>query len=181
MKSPGDTKIKSTFVKSNKRQQAGLACLASVIGYYGGTAELQKLLKNSGASVNEISLLSLCKVARTEGFKANGYKGNSDFLKKQESPLILHIEKDAGYNDFVVVYGWQNNKFTIGDPHWGIVEYREDELEAVWKSKTLMLLKPGKSFQSAKDKKQVKKEWLLKLLKGQKKKLILNGLVGALL
>lgn len=181
MKLPDLQKIKSAFIKTTNRQQAGLACLASVIRYYGGNAEIQKLLKNSGASVNSVSLLGLCVAARTEGFEANGYKADIEFLKEQKDPTILHIEKDAGYDDFVVVYGWQNNKFIVGDPHWGIIEYRDDELEAVWKSKTLMLLEPGNSFQSTKDKKQVKKEWLLKQFKNQKKNLILNGLVGVLL
>ncbi len=181
MKLPDLQKIKSAFIKITNRQQAGLACLASVIRYYGGNAEMQKLIKNSGAAVNSVTLLGLCRAARVEGFEANGYKGDTEFLKKQETPVILHIEKDAGYDDFVVVYGWQNNKFIIGDPHWGIIEYREDELIAIWKSKTLMLLEPEKSFESVKDKQNEKKEWLFELLKSQKKNLMLNGLVGVLL
>lgn len=181
MKLPDLQKIKSTFIKTTNRQQAGLACLASVVRYYGGDAEMQKLLKNSGAAVNSVTLLGLCKTARVEGFEANGYRGDTNFLKEQETPVILHIEKDAGYDDFVVVYGWQNNKFIVADPHWGIIEYREDELIAVWKSRALMLLEPGKSFESVKDKQNEKQEWLSKLFKSQKKNLILNGLAGALL
>lgn len=181
MKSFDLKKIKSTFIKSNNRQQAGLSCLASVIRYYGGNAEIQKLLKNSGASVASVSLLGLCKAARSEGFEANGYKGNISFLKEQENPLILHVEKESGNADFVVVYGWQNNKFIIGDPQWGIIEYIEEELKAVWKSESLMMLEPWKSFRSAKDIKQVKKERLLNLFKSQKNNLILNGIVEMLL
>ncbi|MGE0021800.1 MAG: cysteine peptidase family C39 domain-containing protein [Draconibacterium sp.] len=173
-------KIKSTFIKTNARQQAGLACLASVIKVHGGNAGLDKLLKNSGASVNSVSLLGLCKAARTEGFEANGYKADIEFLKEQENPVILHIEKDAGYDDFVVVYGWQNNKFIIGDPHWGIIEYREEELEAVWKSKALMLLEPGKSPKENDDRKDMKKRWIQRIYKNQKKSLIINGFTSVL-
>lgn len=143
-------KIKSTFVKTANRQLAGLGCLASVIKYYGGDAKIQDLLKNSAASLESVSLLGLCNAARAKGFEANGYKGNIDFLKEQENPLILHIEKDSGNDDFIVAYGWHNNKLIIGDPQWGIIEYREEELEAVWKSKTLMLLELDRSFKSAK-------------------------------
>jgi ATP-binding cassette, subfamily C, bacteriocin exporter len=173
-------KIKSVFIKTTNRQHAGLACLASVIRYYGGNAGLDKLLKNSGASVNSVSLLGLCKAARTKGFLANGYKANIEFLKEQENPVILHIEKDTGYDDFVVVYGWQNNKFVIGDPQWGIIEYREEELEIVWKSKALMLLEPVNSHKENDDRKEMKKRWIQKLYKNQKKSLIINGFTGVL-
>ena len=60
-----------------------------------------------------------------------------------------------------MVYGWQNNKFIVGDPHWGIIEYREDELKAVWKSESLMLLEPDSSFQLVKDKNQEKKRMVI--------------------
>ncbi len=179
MKSIDSQKIKSTFIKTNTVQQAGFACLASVIKFYGGDAEKKKWLKNSGANVSGISLLGLCKAARTEGFDANGYRGSIDFLMEQEKPVILHVEKDSGNEDFIVVYGWQSNKFVIGDPQWGIVEYRKEELDAIWKSKALLLLEPDKTFQSAKNKRKAKKEWLLKLSKNQEKNLIINGLVGA--
>lgn len=181
MKSLDLQKIKLTFIKTNNSQLAGLSCLASVVKFYEGNARINELLKNSGALASNISLLGLCKAAQAEGFEANGYKGSIDFLMEQEKPVILHLEKDSGNEDFVVVYGWQNNKFVIGDPQWGIVEYREEELDAVWKSKALMLLEPSVSFQSVKDKKQIKKEWVIKLFKKQKKNLILNGIVGGLL
>jgi ATP-binding cassette subfamily B protein len=66
---------------------------------------------------------------------------------------------------FVVCYGFENGKFTIGDPGWGVTQYSEEELEAVWKNKALLKLLPGKCFVTQKDEFQSKREWFLQLLK----------------
>ena len=64
-------KIKSEFVKSHDVDQAGLACLASVIKYYGGNPDIHRLFINSGSTKNGVNLSGLCKAAREEGFEAN--------------------------------------------------------------------------------------------------------------
>lgn len=171
-------KIKSTFIKSNNQIAPGLACLASVIKFYGGKISFSKFQQNSGYSAKNVSLLSLSNVARTEGLQADGYKGNTDFLKELEQPAILHIERDSGTEDFVVFYGWGNRKFIIGDPQWGILEYREEELEAVWKSKVLLLLEPDEEFITKKEKANLKKIWLQDILKGQKTRIMVVGALG---
>jgi ATP-binding cassette, subfamily C, bacteriocin exporter len=157
-------KIKETFQKSEDHIQAGLACLASVINYYGGNVPLQKLYKAGGASQEKVTLLGLSKAASAFDFEADGYKGDADYLKKLDQPVILHIEKVSGLKDFIVLYGYYNNKFIVGDPQWGIVEYREDELEAFWKSKTFLIIKPGENFKTEKDKTNLKKNNLKSLL-----------------
>ncbi|NQU52756.1 MAG: hypothetical protein HQ522_09480 [Bacteroidetes bacterium] len=104
-------KIKSGFVKTNDVHQAGLACVASVIKFYGGNTEMQRLYNNSGAAENGVNLLGLCKAAQDEGFKANGFKANIDAVKGLDDPVILHISKGLGSEDFIILYGWKKNKF----------------------------------------------------------------------
>jgi ATP-binding cassette, subfamily C, bacteriocin exporter len=176
---PADLKkIKSGFVKTDNQHQAGIACLASVIKYYGGNVEMQRLYANSGAATNGINLAGLCAAARVDDFKANGFKANVEAVKQIVNPAILHVSKGSGGNDFIVLYGWHENKFIIGDPQWGIVEYREDELEAVWKSKTLMLLEPNSTFKTAKEKARLKRNWFSELIKNQKKVFFVLGFLG---
>ena len=98
-------KIRAEFIKTNDQFQAGLACLASVIKYYGGKTDMQSLHRNSGAAENSVNLLGLCKAAELEGFEANGFKGNIEAVKGLEDPVILHISKDSGADDFIVLYG----------------------------------------------------------------------------
>lgn len=176
---PGELrKIKSTFIKSNNQISAGLACIASVIKYYGGSISFSKLLQNSGASNENISLLGLCKAARIEGFKTDGYKANFDYLKETEKPVILHITRDKGAEDFFVLYGWQNGKFMVGDPLWGILEMRENELEAIWKSKALMTMEPLVAFKTEKIKRSEKRQWLHEMLKSHRRVFIFIACVS---
>ena len=170
--------ISSNFVKTNDRHQAGLACMASVINYYGGVTDIQVLYNNSGAAQSGVNLLGLCKAAHIEGFEANGFKADIDAIKGLEDPVILHISKDSGDEDYIVLYAWLQNKFIVGDPQWGIIEYREDELSAIWKSKALMLMQPGDSFVSKKERLKLKRKSFFELIEGHKRVLWVLGIFG---
>lgn len=171
-------KIKTTFYKAKNQEFAGLSCLVSIIRYYGGDVNVHDLLKNSGASVETVSLLGLCQAAQKANFEANGYKADIEFIEEQNVPLILHIDKGRGHEDFIVVYGFYNNKYVVGDPQWGITEYRKDELEAVWKSKILMLMEPNCSFKTVIEERKLKRESLFKLLKTQKRAICFIASLG---
>jgi len=173
-------KIKSGFIKTTDRHQSGVACVASVINFYGGSAELQRLHESSGAAKTGVSLFGLFKAAQTEGFNANGFKANIDALKGVQSPVILHVSKDSGDEDFVVVYAWNKNRFVVGDPQWGIIEYREDELAAIWKSNSLMLMEPDEGFQTVKEKQREKRLWLYGFFKNYSRVFITTGSLGIL-
>jgi len=139
---------------------------------------MQQLYKNSGASKNGVNLSGLLAAARLEDFNANGFKAHVEAVKQIVNPAILHVSKGSKGNDFIVLYGWDSNKFIIGDPQWGIVEFREDELEAIWKSKTLMLLEPNTDFKTAKEKAMLKRNWFFELVKNQKRVFFVLGLLG---
>lgn len=141
--------IKKTFTRQYSQFYCGLACLTSIVKYYGGEALQEKLRNSSGTTLNGTSLLGLYQSAQKLGFEVKGYEADLENLKAIDIPVILHILKENSLEHFVVCYGYRNNKFIIGDPAWGIVEYRDEELEAVWKSKALLWLKPGNDFKKA--------------------------------
>ncbi|MBN1986335.1 MAG: C39 family peptidase, partial [Prolixibacteraceae bacterium] len=157
--------IKKTFVKQHSQFYCGLACLASVVKFYGGETTQEKLREISGTTLNGTSLLGLYQAAQNLGFKAGGYEAEIKNLKELNKPVILHILKEEKLEHFVLCYGFENGKFTIGDPGWGITQYGEEELEAVWKSKALLKLQPGKNFVTRKDQSKSKRNWFLELLK----------------
>ena len=167
-------KIKKTFTRVNNRQEAGIACLISLIKYHGGIPDVAKLIKNSGSNLNGISLLGLRNAAKEANFVSDGYKGDIDMLKSLDLPVILHIERDTGEEDFIIVYSYNNN-FIIGDPKWGITEFRESELEAVWKSKALIYLEPDSAFKTQKEISLLRKYWLKKLLYKEKSLILLTA------
>jgi ATP-binding cassette, subfamily C, bacteriocin exporter len=142
MNSANILSIKSSFVKTDKRVPAMLGCVASVFRYFGHNFPIYEKYDPIYFGKNELSLHVIMESARKEGFSAEGYEGDISFLKEFYKPVILPVEKKTGYDHCFTLYGWNRNKFIIGDPHWSIVEYRQDELDALWVSKSFLLVRP---------------------------------------
>ena len=157
--------ITKTFTKQHSQFYCGLACLASLVKYYGGETTQEKLREESGTTLNGTSLLGLYQAATKLGFEAGGYEADIKNLKEQREPVILHILKEEKLEHFVVCYGFANGKFIIGDPGWGVTEYTEEELDVVWKSKTLLKLSPGSDFITKESENRDKRTWFLHLIK----------------
>ncbi len=157
--------IKKTFVKQHSQFYCGLACLASLVKYYGGETTQEKLRETSGTTLNGTSLLGLYQAAQKLNFEVAGYEAEIKNLKELDAPVILHILKDKTLEHFVVCYGFETEKFTIGDPATGITEYTAKELKEVWKSKALLKLTPNKNFVTRKNESQSKRKWFLQLIK----------------
>jgi ABC-type bacteriocin/lantibiotic exporter with double-glycine peptidase domain len=140
------TEISKQFVKQHGEYSCGLACLASITNYYGGSITQQELMRSSGTTLNGTSMLGLYQAATKIGFEARGFEAEISHLKELKEPVILHVIIDEKREHFIVCYGFRD-KFLIGDPGWGVTEYSEQELEAIWKSKTLLQLKPSEAFE----------------------------------
>lgn len=137
--------IQKTFTASDNDPTAVL-CLASIIQYHGGTANLEYLISLS-QTINGITRLSnLVKAAESVGLKAIGGKSALDSLKIISIPVILHVRNDIGDSDFVVCYGFYDNYFLLGIPSWGLMQFREEEMEIVWESRIMLYLEPTSSF-----------------------------------
>ncbi len=85
--------IKKTFVKQHSQFYCGLACLASLVKYYGGETTQEKLRETSGTTLNGTSLLGLYQAAQKLNFEVAGYEAEIKNLKELDSPVILHIPK----------------------------------------------------------------------------------------
>jgi ATP-binding cassette, subfamily C, bacteriocin exporter len=158
-------KINKSFTRQHSQFYCGLACLASVVKYHGGETNQEKLREISGTTLNGTSLLGLYQAAKKMGFEVAGYEAKIDNLKELTEPVILHVLKDKTLEHFVVCYGFENGKFTIGDPGWGVTQYSDEELDAVWKSHTLLKLHPGNNFATRENEFQNKRKWFLQLIK----------------
>jgi hypothetical protein len=84
-------RIKKTFVKQHSQFYCGLACLASLVKFYG-----------SGTTLNGTSLLGLYQAAQKLSFEVTGYEADIQNLKELKEPVILHILKDEKLEHFVV-------------------------------------------------------------------------------
>ena len=173
--------IKKTFVKQHGECYCGLACLASIVRYYGGEALQENLASSSGTTLQGTTMLGLYHTARTVNLDAKGFEADIKSLKELSSPVILHVLMEEKLQHYMVCYGFYNEKFLIGDPGWGIIEYRENELDAIWKSKTLLVLKPGSGFVKKEDETHAKIDWVKALVKKDIPVLSIAAILGVLL
>ena len=155
-----------TFTLQHGQADCGAACLASIIKYHGGSQTVEKIKEFSGASVEGVSLLGLFQAAEQLGFDAEGLMAESvENLNDLAYPVILHVTIENILSHFVVFYGFKSNKAIIGDPAKGVSIYSKDELNEIWKSKTLLNLIPNPHFLKKGKVKSDKKRWIVELIK----------------
>lgn len=161
-------KISKFLVRQSGLSDCGVACLASVINFYGGDADLEELRIQSGTSKLGISMFALLKTAQKEGLKAKGFKViDLEELKKLTKPAIIHVLLNKSLQHYLVYFGYDNRseKFTFGDPGKGTVFYSEEELLDIWQSKTLLTLEPNEGFVNKKTDKSNKIKWIREMLR----------------
>ncbi|WP_139959249.1 peptidase domain-containing ABC transporter [Flavicella sediminum] len=170
--------IKNTHVLQHDQTDCGTACLLSVVRYYKGENSLEKLRKLSGTNQRGTTLLGLLQAANGIGFRSVGNQADIQALIEHGSPLILHVLIEEKLEHYVICYGYENDKFCIGDPAKGILFYSEEELETIWKSKYCLTLTPSSSFAKATQLKSAKRKWFFNLLRKDKQLLGLSVVLG---
>lgn len=173
-------KLSKFFVKQNDQSDCGVACLLSIIKFYGGNTPLEQLRELSGTDRIGTTLLGLMEAAHAIGFDAKGYEADIASLMKHNEPTILHVQKDK-MEHYVVFFGHNNGIFTIGDPAEGIKEYSAMELNSIWKSKHCLVLKPNDTFQTCQQQGKLKLRWFYRFVKDDLNVLISSAIIGLIL
>src|SRR5271154_1874496 len=94
-----------SFVRQQDQSDCGVACLASIVKYYGGEISIEDLRKTAGTSRSGTSLLGLLQAAEQAGFEASGLLADSvASLKELAGPAILHVDIENGLQHYVVFY-----------------------------------------------------------------------------
>jgi len=165
--------IKKTMVLQQDISDCGVACLLSLIQYYGGENSLEKLRELSGTSKQGTSLLGLYQAANQIGFNAQGCEADIEALIEHKQPVVLHILTNQKLEHYVICYGYENEKFIILDPAKGICYYTKTELDSVWHSHTCLTLSVNEQFIKKETVVSTKKKWLISLLQED------SGLLGS--
>jgi ATP-binding cassette, subfamily C, bacteriocin exporter len=173
------------FVRQYDQSDCGVACLLSIIKYYGGENSREELRRLSGTTSTGTTLLGLYESAIRVGFEAAGYEADVDALIKHDLPCILHIVTKSNTQHYVVYFGIferaGETKIIIGDPGRGIVYFTREELAQVWQSKSCLMLKPNKNFQKTKDINRSKRKWIKELLHQDFHILLIAAIIGLLI
>ncbi|WP_336128004.1 peptidase domain-containing ABC transporter [Mesoflavibacter sp. CH_XMU1422-2] len=170
--------LQQTFTQQHDQSDCGVACLLSLIQFYGGSNHLEKLRELSGTTKQGTTLLGLYQAANKLGFTAQGNEADIQAIIDHKEPLILHVVIEERLQHYVVCYSYKDDKFIIGDPAKGIITYTKEELETIWKSKTCLTLTPNANFVKTETKNKNKKQWFLKLLKEDYRLISFSVLLG---
>ena len=170
-----------TLTLQHDQTDCGVACLLSLVRYYGGEQSLEKLRELSGTNTEGTTLLGLYQAANQIGFDAEGCEADIQSLIEHGEPVILHTVQEKQLNHYVVCYGYENKKFTIGDPAKGIIHYTKEELEPLWQTKACLTLSPNKTFVKTKISRKDKWEWFIALLKEDQKLLAFSVVLGLII
>ncbi len=157
--------IEKTHVRQHDASDCGVACLLSIIRFYGGDSNLDELRRQSGTHKQGTTLLGLYQAASNLGFDAAGKEGEIAHLKLLTEPVILHVVTPEQLSHYFVCYGWKKDKFVIGDPAEGLRYLTAEELDSQWQSKACLVVNPNIKFTKASVKQKNKKKWFWKLLK----------------
>ncbi len=151
------------------RSDCGVACLGTIIQYYGGYCNLDALRQLSGTNTTGTTMLGLFQAANSIGFDVEGCKGDIDSLALCVNPVILHVIIQEKISHYVVCFGHKINKkneveFIIGDPSAGIRKMSKQEVLSIWQSKTFLKLIPNHQFVFAATIKYKKIKWMQQML-----------------
>lgn len=157
--------INKTFTRQLDQTDCGVACLLSILHYYGGDATRERLRESSGTSVQGTSLLGLFQTAQALGFTAEGLEAEGVHnLSELTGPAILHVVLDNRLQHYVVYYRQEGDKYLIGDPGRGVVLMTKEELDAIWTSKALLSLTPTEQFIDTAQNRQTQWQWFKNLI-----------------
>ena len=174
-------RIKECSVLQHDSTDCGVACLASVIHYYGGDSGLEKLRNLSGTGKTGTSMLGLYQAAEKTGLVAEGYAASPSDILSHPHTLILHVLIEEKLEHYILCYGFEEGKYIIWDPAKGVKLMDESELIKIWKSGKCLSLHPGTEFKSKKAQNLSKQKWIISMLKPDKDMLLVSIILGILI
>lgn len=173
---------KPLILPQQDQKDCGVACLLSIIRYYGGDNDFENLRRLSGTSITGTTLLGLYQAAQATGFDAEGCEADMNALLAHPSPCILHVLLENNLQHYVVYFGKKESNgkllLIIADPAKGMVYMTPTDLESIWQSKTCLVLVPNEQFQKKKDINSAKKQWFRELVKPDVPLLLISAAMG---
>jgi ABC-type bacteriocin/lantibiotic exporter with double-glycine peptidase domain len=133
--------MKTAIVRQQNEEDCGAACVATVAKYHGRTFSISRVRSVVGTGMRGTTLLGLRRGAEALGFNARPVQATPELIDNLNDvplPAIIHWQG----NHWVVLYGRQGKKYTIGDPGKGISQILHQELITNWSNGILLLLQP---------------------------------------
>ncbi len=115
----------------------GVSALAGLAGIYWRIEtdedKLLKLLPELTPPRTETTVLDLASIAESLGFESAAYRVSLSALTQtldMYGPVIVHLDEGEGH--FVLVVGYQDGIFTVGDPSEGCSGWPTERFCSTW-------------------------------------------------
>lgn len=159
--------------------ECGAACLTMILAYFDKWIPLEQVRSDCGVSRDGSNAKNIIKAARYYDMEANGYRFEPESLKEEGSfPCIIHW----GFNHFVVLNGFKNNRAYLNDPARGEVSVSMEEFDNEFTG-ICLICEPNENFEPSGKPKSVW-EFAKKRLKGGGVAIvfaILTGVISSLI
>ncbi len=133
---------KKLFVKQRDTRDCGPCCLLSILRYYEGNVNLEKIRLDTKINNNGTTAFNIIMAARKYGL--DGYGKKISILDNDlKLPVIAHILTKRGYEHFVVIYKVKKDKIIVMDPAEGFKRVRLSDFEKEWDG-IILVLRPYK-------------------------------------
>ncbi len=189
------------LVQQQSSSDCGVACLLTVLRYFGGNQSLENLREISGTTAQGTTLLGLVQACPQLGLAGKGLRTELAYLYQITHPVILPVVIDERLNHYVVCFPSpqpqrgekkpptsegspltpEGGIFIVGNPAKGIVTYTEAELAEIWKSQAVLEITPSPDFQTEKQNKKAKWRWFWELAMPETEMLVIASVIGVLL
>ncbi len=170
--------LKKIISMQQDQTDCGVACLQTIIQFYGGSSSREELREWSGTTKQGATLLGLYQAASKLGFAPCGVEMDINELKKHKDPVILHVVLKSHMEHYVVSFGFYDDHFIIADPANGLIKMSVKDLNEIWKTKSALLLGKSKSLVVKKEAKRKKGQYFYHLLKRDRRLLIFSIVLG---
>ncbi len=122
--------------------ECGAACLGSVLAYFDRWVPFTELRDRCEVSRDGSTAAGISRAAKHYGLECMGRSAQVHQLKKLPLPLILFWE----FNHFLILEGFDRQRFYLNDPAAGRRQLTEDEFTASFSGVALQF-NPGPEFQ----------------------------------
>ena len=172
------------YVMQHDQRDCGPACLSMVAACYGFKRSLSYFREITKTDRSGTNLYGLTDAAKRIGLVGDALSGSEDELMEEIRkgnllfPFIAHIISEDAMYHYVVVFGFRNGKFLIGDPANGKRRMKTEAFFALWTGYIITFRKSG-TFRPEKKTYDAVKSFFT-LLKGQVPRLFLVLLLSLL-